>query len=117
MSKRPRKDSNAVSPHKGQVILFFDLGSRKGATFDPKIFYQMTIEKYEHFKEQLKDNGDGPYFFSYGYEYPVYKDNIKLAISYDLEPKKYLKAFDFVTNELGQKMKTSGLCYCSSSSE
>lgn len=101
MIKRPRKEEKEK-----KVLVFLDLGDRKGCPFPPKLFGIISERKWNIISLELEEEPEYEIFIrgDNGIQFPIYNDDCKIVIKESDEPERFTRMHDILTHELKQKL-------------
>lgn len=98
-TKKPRLDGS------GRVLLFLDLGDRKGLEVAPKLFGEITEKKWNVVDVQLDEPDWESVNLQFGdIECPVERADVKVALKERDDPEAYKRMRDLFTDTLKQEL-------------
>jgi hypothetical protein len=90
--------------HKGKVLIYLSLGSRKGVAFEPRCFMKISNLKFDALMCSLEEGEDeSTVLESYDVsdlECAVSLKDLKYSVRFDTDPEKYKTYWNFVTTIL-----------------
>jgi len=109
--KKQRLDEEKKKKNtKYRVLVFFDLGCRKGCAFPPKLFCEFSEQKWACFEEVLDDvTGEILLHSSDGdMDCPVSRNDVKYVLKERERPHEYPLKRHLIEEEFGQHVEEEG---------
>jgi len=108
--KKQRLDEEEKKNTKYRVLVFFDLGCRKGCAFPPKLFCEFSEQKWACFEEVLDDvTGEILLHSSDGdMDCPVSRNDVKYVLKERERPHEYPLKRHLIEEEFGQHLEEEG---------